>query len=165
MSQSRRVRVRNAVCARPWRRSAPVPSVPGRRLQPGGGAARTPSKTSGTFSTASRRALRDVMKRHGIDPKLLEALFNHIIVHSMDHQGSDETSHLRYSLHPWHTGCTAYQAFKTNMFRVLIARPNLNPLAPNTLRSINKPFYQDLYRELKKIDPAVAEVATASVMY
>ncbi|CAH1266464.1 Hypp3381 [Branchiostoma lanceolatum] len=31
MSQSRRVRVRNAVC------SAPVPSVPGRRLQPGGG--------------------------------------------------------------------------------------------------------------------------------
>ncbi|XP_066271560.1 uncharacterized protein [Branchiostoma lanceolatum] len=105
------------------------------------------------------------MKRHGIDLKLMEALFNHIIVHSMDHHGGDESSHLRYSLHPWHTGCTPYQAFKTNMFRVLIIRPNLNPLAPNTLRSINKPFYQDLYRELKKIDPEVAEVATASVMY
>ncbi|CAH1271088.1 ZNF782 [Branchiostoma lanceolatum] len=53
MSQSKRVRVRSAVCARPWRRSAPVPSVRGRRLEPGGEPARTPSKTSGTFSTAT----------------------------------------------------------------------------------------------------------------
>ncbi|XP_078608334.1 uncharacterized protein LOC144880169 isoform X2 [Branchiostoma floridae x Branchiostoma japonicum] len=113
----------------------------------------------------SRRALQGVMKRHGVDQKLLEPLFNHIVVHSMDHHGAYKSSHLRFSLHPWDTGCTTYQAFNTNMFRVMLVRPNLNPLALNTLRSINKPFYQDLYRELKNIDPDVAEMATASVMY
>ncbi|XP_035658597.1 uncharacterized protein LOC118403848 [Branchiostoma floridae] len=113
----------------------------------------------------SRQALRDVMRRHGVDQKLLEALFNHIVVHAMDHYGCDKSSNLRFSLHPWHVGCSTHQAFNTNMFRVLIVRPNLNPLAPNTLRSINKPFYRDLYRELKIIHPQVAEEATASVMY
>ncbi|XP_066288867.1 uncharacterized protein [Branchiostoma lanceolatum] len=114
----------------------------------------------------SRQALRNVMKCHGIDQRLLEALFNHIVVHAMDHHGAVESSHhLKFSLHPWDTGCTIDQAFITNMFILLVVRPNLNPLAPNTIRSINKPFYQDLYRELKKIDPDVAEVVTASVMF
>ncbi|CAH1268930.1 Hypp4028 [Branchiostoma lanceolatum] len=114
----------------------------------------------------SRQALRNVMKCHGIDQRLLEALFNHIVVHAMDHHGAVESSHhLKFSLHPWDTGCTIDQAFITNMFILLVVRPNLNPLAPNTIRSINKPFYQDLYRELKKIDPDVAEVVTASVIF
>ncbi|XP_066292664.1 uncharacterized protein [Branchiostoma lanceolatum] len=113
----------------------------------------------------SRLALKGVMGRHGIDPKLLDALFNHTIVHSVDHHGMSEWSCLRFSLHPWDKECSLYQAFNTSVYRVLITQPNLNPLAPNTLRSINKPFYQDLYRELKNIDTAWAEVVTASVMY
>ncbi|XP_078610396.1 uncharacterized protein LOC144881302 [Branchiostoma floridae x Branchiostoma japonicum] len=113
----------------------------------------------------SRLALQVVVERHGIAPKLLDPLFNHTIVHSVDHHGSSEWSRLRFSLHPWDKDCSTYQAFNTSVFRVLITQPNLNPLAPNTLRSINKPFYQDLYRELKNIDPQMADVVTASVMY
>ncbi|CAH1268891.1 Hypp4016 [Branchiostoma lanceolatum] len=112
-----------------------------------------------------RQALQVVMKRHAIDQNWLEALFNHTIVHSVDHYLSTQQAHLRFSLHPWDAGCTTYQAFNTNMFRVLISFPTLNPLAPNTLRTIHKPFYQDLYRELKKIDPKIADTVTASVMY
>ncbi|XP_035665406.1 uncharacterized protein LOC118408656 [Branchiostoma floridae] len=109
----------------------------------------------------SRLALQDVMERHGIDPKMLDALFNHTIVHSVDHHGISERSFLRFSLHPctWDKDCSTYRAFNTSVFRVLITQPNLNPLAPNTLRFINKPFYQDLYRELKNIDPQMAEVS------
>ncbi|XP_019642626.1 PREDICTED: uncharacterized protein LOC109483926 [Branchiostoma belcheri] len=113
----------------------------------------------------SRLALQGVMERHEIDPKLLDPLFNHVIVHSLDHDGISQWSFLRFSLHPWDTECSIYQAFNTSMFRILITQPNLNPLAPNTIRSINKPFYQDLYRELRKIDPKMADVVTASVMY
>ncbi|CAH1256893.1 Hypp1749 [Branchiostoma lanceolatum] len=113
----------------------------------------------------SRLALQGVMKRHEIDPKLLDALFNHTIVHSADHVNNSERSFLRFSLHPWDKECSLYKAFNTSVVRVLFAQPNLNPLAPNTIRSINKPFYQDLYKELKKIDPAWADVVTASVMY
>ncbi|KAI8506457.1 hypothetical protein Bbelb_158840 [Branchiostoma belcheri] len=113
----------------------------------------------------SRLALQNVMERHKIDPKLLDPLFNHIIVHSLDHDGSSKWSFLRFSLHPWDTECSIYEAFNTSMFRILITQPNLNPLAPNTIRSINKPFYQDLYRELRKIDPKMADVVTASVMF
>ncbi|XP_066291402.1 uncharacterized protein [Branchiostoma lanceolatum] len=113
----------------------------------------------------SRQALQSVMERHDIDPKLLDALFNHTIVHSVDHHGISEWSFLRFSLHPWDKDCSLYQTFNTSVFRVLITQPNLNPLAPNTISSINKPFYQNLYRELRKIDPKMADVVTASVMY
>ncbi|XP_078691198.1 uncharacterized protein LOC144921769 [Branchiostoma floridae x Branchiostoma belcheri] len=105
------------------------------------------------------------MKRHGVDLKLLDALFNHTIVHSVDHDGSSKWSLLRCSLHPWDTECSIYQAFNASMIRIILIQPNLNPLAPNTIRSINKPFYQDLYRELRKIDPKMADVVTASVMF
>ncbi|XP_035679660.1 uncharacterized protein LOC118417980 [Branchiostoma floridae] len=44
----------------------------------------------------SRRALQAVMKRHGVGQKLLEPLFNHIVVHSMDHHGAYKSSHLRF---------------------------------------------------------------------
>ncbi|KAI8506456.1 hypothetical protein Bbelb_158830 [Branchiostoma belcheri] len=97
----------------------------------------------------SRLALQNVMERHKIDPKLLDPLL---------------TTPL-FSLHPWDTECSIYQAFNRSMFRILITQPNLNPLAPNTIRSINKPFYHDLYRELRKIDPKMADVVTASVMF
>ncbi|CAH1253007.1 Hypp1061 [Branchiostoma lanceolatum] len=113
----------------------------------------------------SRLALQGAMKRHEIDPKLLDALFNHTIVHSVDHVSNSEWSFLRFSLHPWAEDCNIYQAFNTSMFRILIVQPNVNPLAPNTIRSIKKPFYQDLYRDLKKIDSHWADVVTASVMY
>ncbi|XP_019632431.1 PREDICTED: uncharacterized protein LOC109476046 [Branchiostoma belcheri] len=113
----------------------------------------------------SRQALQIVMERHKIDPKLLDPLFNHTIVHSLDHDASTGWLMLRFSLHPWDTECSMYQAFNTSMFRILITLPNLNPLAPNTIRSINKPFYQDLYRELRKIDPKMADAVTASVMF
>ncbi|XP_035696805.1 uncharacterized protein LOC118430202 [Branchiostoma floridae] len=112
-----------------------------------------------------KQALQDVMERHGIDQNLLEGLFNHTILHSLDHHQSSQQLRLRFALHPWETGCTTYQAFNTSVFRVLMTGPTLNPLAPNTLRSINKPFYQDLYRELKKVDPNLVDVVTASVMY
>ncbi|KAI8486267.1 hypothetical protein Bbelb_359830 [Branchiostoma belcheri] len=113
----------------------------------------------------SRQALQIVMERHKIDPKLLDPLFNHTIVHSLDHDASSGWLMLRFSLHPWGTKCSMYQAFNTSMFRILITLPNLNPLAPNTIRSINKPFYQDLYRELRKIDRKMADAVTASVMF
>eukprot|EP00058_Branchiostoma_floridae_P021788 XP_002607278.1 hypothetical protein BRAFLDRAFT_125175 [Branchiostoma floridae] len=114
---------------------------------------------AGAVRSGDVLALQDVMERHGIDPKMLDALFNHTIVHSVDHHGISERSFLRFSLHPctWDKDCSTYRAFNTSVFRVLITQPNLNPLAPNTLRFINKPFYQDLYRELKNIDPQMAE--------
>ncbi|XP_066291403.1 uncharacterized protein [Branchiostoma lanceolatum] len=97
----------------------------------------------------------------------MSALEGHRAEHRWNLHGKDTFAGklFRFSLHPWDKDCSLYQTFNTSVFRVLITQPNLNPLAPNTISSINKPFYQNLYRELRKIDPKMADVVTASVMY
>ena len=109
---------------------------------------------------------RGLVARHlaekGIDVDA-EALFNAMLVHPVDHDMAYRgLTDVRFSISDRRTPWKVFGAF---MFRHMFLRGVLNPVAPNLLSTIDEPFYQDLYRDLVKVDPELAEHATACVMY
>ncbi len=95
-----------------------------------------------------------------VDP---EALFNAMLVHPVDHYMAYRClTDVRFSISDRRTPAKVFGAF---LFRHMFLRGVLNPVAPNLLSTIDEPFYQDLYRDLLKVDPELAAHATACVMY
>ncbi|CAN0321289.1 unnamed protein product, partial [Hapterophycus canaliculatus] len=59
-----------------------------------------------------------------------------------------------------------YDHWESTAWRYMWCEPTLNPFWNNKIRGIRKPFYRQLYKELKKIDTfKVADNITASIMY
>mmetsp|Transcript_11378 Transcript_11378/g.19736 ORF Transcript_11378/g.19736 Transcript_11378/m.19736 type:complete len:372 (-) Transcript_11378:324-1439(-) len=118
------------------------------------------------FLLKSRRVFAKCMKTHGIASELLEPLWLHTVVHSVDHYQFFKLGMFQHSSLPEALErASSWQIFICNSWRVMFERPHLNPLTDNRIKNIHMPFYKDLYIGLAKLDLELADQVTASVMY
>ncbi|CAM9407191.1 unnamed protein product, partial [Hapterophycus canaliculatus] len=121
------------------------------------------------FLLDARLALSRVARKNNIPPDLYEAIFLSCIVHATDHilmhriqWGKVFNMDATDSFRPG----TWYDHWESTAWRYMWCEPTLNPFWNNKIRGIRKPFYRQLYKELKKIDTfKVADNITASIMY
>eukprot|EP00752_Nemacystus_decipiens_P015748 g14060.t1 len=121
-----------------------------------------------TFMLEARKATARVMLDHDIPMEFLEAMFLSGVMHAIDHvQGSRLMWGLNFELDLWEKPTPRRPKIcESTVWNLMWAAPTLNPVYNNQIRHINKPFYRQLYRELKAIDTLnVADEITASIMY
>ena len=120
------------------------------------------------------RLAHDIMENaidnHNLPKILLEPLFNHIIVHAIDHLNMWRFSKDLYFGHFLQRKYSPYDAFCNLFSRSIFAKPVSNPLFNNKIKTLtNNAFYAELYMELKILDKKFgvdyAEWVTASIMY
>jgi hypothetical protein len=118
------------------------------------------------FFLRSQKLFSKCMRKHAIPGEYQEPVWLHTVVHASDHYQFFKFSQFRHSsLIETLDEASTWHIFIYNIFRVMFIRPHLNPLADNKIKNIHKPFYQDLYHCLLKIDLELADQVTASVMY
>ena len=103
------------------------------------------------YLKGSRNALKTILLHHGLSPGLLEPLFNHIVVHYIDHDLSYSVSwNLEFGvkLRPERPGL--YERFRSLFARWQLVKPNYNPLDSNKIRDSKIAFYRDVYWAMSK---------------
>lgn len=120
-----------------------------------------------TFMLKARVIIRKAMADHDIPMELHEAIFLSVVVHSSDHILARRLQWgLKFGMDPWEKDYGNPLICESSVWNFIFLGPTLNPLFNNKIKNIRKPFYRQLYQELKKIDMLdVVDEITASIMY
>lgn len=118
------------------------------------------------FMLKARTITHRAMVDHDIPMELYEAIFLSVIMHSTDHVLLYRLMWgLKFGIDPWDKNTVPFIC-ESSGFNFMWVNPTLNPVCNNRIKNLRKPFYRQLYRELKKIDTLnVVDDMTASIMY
>ena len=118
------------------------------------------------FMLKARTITHRAMVDHDIPMELYEAIFLSVIMHSTDHVLLYRLMWgLKFGIDPWDKNTVPFIC-ESSGWNFMWVNPTLNPVCNNRIKNLRKPFYRQLYRELKKIDTLnVVDDMTASIMY
>jgi hypothetical protein len=135
------------------------------------------------FIARSRPLLLTTLMEHEISfsPFDTEALFNHTIVHSLDHYAISRVLHnVAFSMKPWSSPPSLMDIMKGQIFTSMFAEPTFNSLwTSNLIKDVGRgvgwtganatvrerAFWLSLHVRLSEIDEEFADQITASIMF